>query len=370
MPPVQYHTGRFPPKTLDLARLFPLIGPASTAIARYEGLLAAIPNAQVLLAPLSTQEAVLSSKIEGTQVTMGDVLRHEAGAGPESAERKSDIREVLNHRAALREATKLMKTVPLSQRVIRKAHEVLMHGVRGHEKSPGEYRKFPVCIGAKGCTAEQARFIPISAANLDDAMSCLERFIHEPAADVLVQLALLHVEFESIHPFLDGNGRIGRLLVPLFLVEKKLLSTPSFYVSAFLEAHREEYYERLLAVSRDDAWTEWCLFFLKALTEQARSNEAKARRILALYSQKKGWMADLTHSHHAIRALDWFFSTPIFRTPDFIRHSKIPKPTASRIVRLATRHRMLRVIRAAKGRTPAILDFPELLDIVEGNDGA
>ena len=259
-----------------------------------------------------------------------------------------------------------MKSLPLSQRVVKGVHEVLMQGVRGQNKSPGEYRRIANWIGAPGCTIEQARFVPASAERVADAMSAWENYLHSSVPDLLVQLAILHAEFKAIHPFLDGNGRLGRLLVPLFLVEKNLLSSPNFYISAYLESHRDEYYERLLAVSRDDDWTGWCEFFLTALIQQAESNQSKALRILELYRTKKDWIAELTHSHHAVRALDWFFSRPIFKASDFVAGAEIPKPTASRILRLARDRGLLIELRASSGRRPAILAFPELLNIAEG----
>jgi Fic family protein len=214
MPPVPYHTGRFPPADLDWPRLISLIGPASAAVARYDGMLAAVPNPDVLLSPLTTQEAVLSSRIEGTQATMGEVLEFEAGQEAASPERGEDIHEVLNYRAAMREAERLLAKLPISQRVIRGMHGVLLAGVRGQNKSPGEYRRIPNWIGPPGCTPESARFLPIAADKLPDAMSAWERYAHDDAPDRLAQLAILHAEFEALHPFLDGNGRLGRMLVP------------------------------------------------------------------------------------------------------------------------------------------------------------
>ena len=367
MAPVLYHTGRFPPLNLDWPRLARLIGPASAAVARFEGILHAIPTANVLLAPLTTQEAVLSSRIEGTQATFGEVLEFEAGATEsKTPEQKADIQEVLNYRAAMAHAVKLRAKVPLSQRMIREAHEVLMKGVRGHGKAPGEYRRTPNWIGSSGCAVEEARFVPPPANEVPGAMSAWEKYIHAPAVDSLVQLAVLHAEFESIHPFLDGNGRLGRLIVPLFLVEKGLLSSPNFYISEYLERHRDEYYDRLLAVSQRDDWSGWCEFFLTAVLKQGEANDAKAKAILSLYKKRKEWIAELTHSHHAIKALDWFFSRPIFRTTDFVKSSGIPKPTANRIVRLAKEKKLLRELRPGSGRRPAILGFPELLQIAEG----
>lgn len=366
---VHYHLGGFPPTELDWAQLIPLLGPASAVVARYDGTLAAIPNAAVLLSPLTTQEAVLSSRIEGTQATMGEVLEFEAeGDGPGvSDERRADIFEVLNYRSAMRMAEKMLVEVPLSQRVIREAHKVLLSGVRGQGKAPGEYRRIPNWIGPAGCTIEQARFVPISAEKLPDAMSAWERYVHEDAADRLVQLALLHAEFEALHPFLDGNGRLGRMLVPLFMWQNGLIQRPMFYVSGFLEAHRDEYYERLLAVSRDGDWTGWCRFFLRAIKSQAEENQQKAIKILALYERMKREVVDLTRSQYAIHALDWIFGRPIFKSSDFVGSAGIPEPTAKRIVPALREAGILRVLVEASGRRAATLCFPALLNIAEGS---
>ena len=152
-------------------------------------------------------------------------------------------------------------------------------------------------------------------------MDVWERFIHSDQPDSLVQLAIIHAEFESVHPFLDGNGRIGRLIVPLFMVAKGILQAPHFYVSGFLDQHRDEYYDRLLAVSRDDDWTGWSEFFLTAIAEQANVNLAIAKSILALYDELKDWMVDNTRSQYGIRALDWIFGKPIFLSSDFVANS-------------------------------------------------
>lgn len=365
---IPYHLGRFPPKALDWPRLIPLIGPANAAIARYEGVLHGIPNPNVLLAPLTSQEAVLSSRIEGTQATLGEVLEFEAEGAleDESTPKKADIREVLNYRSALLEASSLLEEIPLSQRLIRLTHARLMQGVRGRNKAPGEYRRIPNWIGPEGCSIEQARFVPCPVEHLADAMSAWEAFIHTEAEDLLVQLALLHAEFEAIHPFLDGNGRLGRLLIPLFLKSKGLLTHPNFYLSEFLESHRDEYYDRLLAVSRDDDWTGWCAFFLRAIIEQAKVNQAKAQDIHALYNRRKDWVVEETRSQYGIRALDWVFSRPIFRSSDFVAHAEIPAPTAKRILRLMRDGGLLRELRPGSGRRATVYAFPELLNICEG----
>lgn len=195
-----------------------------------------------------------------------------------------------------------------------------------------------------------------------------EKYIHAEASDRLVQLAITHVEFEALHPFLDGNGRLGRMLIPLFLFEKKLLSSPDFYMSAFFEAHRDEYYERLRAVSASDDWTGWCVFFLRAIIQQTAENEKKARAILDLYHAIKTTVVDLTHSQHAIRAVDFLFKMPIFQAPHFSREAAIPPPTAKRILSLLKAHGVLTVLREPKGRRPGIFAFKSLLNIAEGHE--
>ena len=364
MTPVRYHSGQFPPQNLDWQRLVPLIGPAHAEVARYEGMLKGLPNANVLLSPLASQEAVLSSRIEGTQTTLTELLTFEAEGdlSDESTPAKADAREVLNYRLALYAAIDMLKEIPLSQRLVRDSHEVLMQGVRGY------YRRLPdTCwIGPPGSTIETARYIPCPVEELNSAMDMLESYLHEEPLDSLVQLAIVHAEFEAIHPFLDGNGRIGRLIVPLFMFTKQLLSSPSFYISEYLESHRDEYYDGLLAVSRDGDWTGWCVFFLSALTEQARAYQQKIHDLLALYDERKEQIVEATHSQYSGRLLDWIFTRPIFQTTDFVKNSDIPEPAARHILRILRDRGLLREIVKARGRQPATLAFADLLNIVEG----
>ena len=366
MLPVQYHKGRFPPTALDWSRLIPLIGPAAAAVARYDGVLSAIPNPSVLLAPLTTQEAVLSSRIEGTQATIGEVLEFEASEGALSPEKRHDIREVLNYRAAMREAEQLLGTLPLSQRVIREAHRVLLTGVRGQDRSPGEYRRVPNWIGAPGCAIENAHFIPIGADRLPNGMDVWERHLHAEEPDRIVQLAVLHAEFEALHPFLDGNGRLGRMLVPLFMWQVNLIQRPMFYISAFFEAQRDEYYQRLHAVSSEDDWTGWCQFFLEAVRIQAEDNLKKAQAILELYEDMKRRVPKMTRSQYAINTLDWVFERPIFKSSDFVASAGIPPATARRFLRVLQEGEILRPLIKGRGRRAAVLAFPDLLNIAEG----
>ncbi len=362
MAPVCYHDGKFPPvRQLDWEELVPLIGPASAAIARYDGMLAAIPNPEILLSPLSTQEAVLSSKIEGTQTTVEEVLEFEAGKTPDTPARREDFNEVLNYRHAIKHAEEMLKNLPLSGRVIRDTHSVLLSGVRGEGRAPGEYRRIPNWIGPPGCTIENARFVPIGADKLLGAMSSWENFLHAKSPDLLIQLAILHAEFEALHPFLDGNGRLGRMLIPLFLWQYSLIRKPTFYISAYFDANREAYYEKLLAVSRDDDWTGWCKFFLAAVQAQAENNLSKTHDILTLYENMKEQIVNMTHSQYAMRTLDWLFERPIFRSSYFVKNAGIPPATARRLLKVLQKEEVLQVIVPGKGRQSTLFAYIDLL---------
>lgn len=366
--PVKYHYGNFPPKHIDWNQLISLVGPANAALARYDGILTAIPNSNILLAPLFTQEAVLSSKIEGTQATMGDVLEFEAKgeSGKISKEKKDDINEILNYRVAMWHAIDMLNELPLCQRVVKEAHSYLLSGVRGKSKSPGEYRKTPNWIGPPGCKIEDAKYVPISADKLQDGMSDWEKFIHEETSDKLVQLAILHAEFEALHPFLDGNGRVGRMLIPLFMYKIGLIHSPMFYISEFFEKNREEYYERLLAVSRDDDWIGWCKFFLEGVIDQAAKNQDKATKILNLYEDMKNKITELTHSQYSIHTLDFLFNRLIFKSTDFTGNQEIPTPTAKRILAVLRENGILNTLQEPSGSRAAIYIFSELFNIAEG----
>lgn len=369
MAPAYYHLGAFPPREIDWPALVPLIGKANAALARYDGLLSAIPNAAILLAPLVTQEAVLSSKIEGTQVTIGEVLEVEAGGDSVALTqpKRDDAEEVLNYRRALSMCAGQVAERPISQHLLREAHAMLMQGVRGRDKSPGRYRTLQNWIGPQGCAIEDASFVPIAPDHLAAGMDALADFMtRADQPDPLVQLALIHLEFEALHPFEDGNGRLGRMLIPLFLFQRRLLGGPDFYMSGYLEAHREEYHHRLKAVSRDGDWTAWCAFFLQGVAEQAVENERKARAILALYDRVKTEVIELSRSQHAIRAVDFIFQYPIFASTHFASDSTIPKPSALRILALLRDAGLLRVVRAGRGRRVGIFAFFELLEVAEG----
>ncbi len=362
--PIEYHYGKFPPKNLDWERLQLLIGPAHSALGEFKGLLDVMPNPHTLLVPLTVQEAVLTNRIEGTEVTLGEVLKYEA-EGNRVGEKVSEIKEVLNYRNAVLHTVNRMDELPLCGRLLKEAHAILMEGVRGTNKDPGNYKRIPNFIGAPGCTKETAKFIPMTPDKLEDGMTKWEKFLNSNGRwDMLVQLAIAHAEFEALHPFLDGNGRIGRMLVPLFLLERKILNSPDFYISEYLEAKREVYYDHLLAVSQDDDWTGWCAFFLKALTAQARENTRKARSIMELYEKRKSWISKKTSSRYAIQTLDFIFAQPVFSISDIAKGLKISRTTAADIIH-KVQDNMLREISFAHGRRAALYAYFEPIEIAE-----
>ena len=365
----RYHLDTFPPERVNLAALVPNIGRAQAALARYDGLLAAVPNARLLFAPLTIQEAVVSSKIEGTQVTMGEVLEADAdgGALELSVEKRADIEEVRNYRAALGLAAEAITYRPLSEHLLRETHARLMRGVRGADKEPGSYRTDQNWIGAPGCTIDEASFVPIAPEHLGAGMNAWAAYLNDATQpDPIVQLAIAHVEFEALHPFRDGNGRLGRMLIPLFLFQRGLLGSPSFYMSAYFERHRDAYIDRLRAVSSDGAWTEWCRFFLDGVADQAAENDRKVRAILALYERVKVDIIDVTRLQHGVRALDFIFRQPAFGSAQFVEGSEIPKATAHRFIGLLREAGLLRTARPSKGRRGGIYVFTELIEVIEG----
>jgi Fic family protein len=337
-----------------------LIGKANVEIGRFDGLLKKIPNPSVLLSPLTTNEAVLSSRIEGTQATLKEVLEFEANPQKET-KKYNDIQEVINYRKALKEAINEMEKFSLSTRVIKKAHEILLQGVRGENQDRGNFRRQQVFIGKPGSDIEHAIYVPPSIEKINDLMSNLEKYIHGDDKDLLIQLAVVHAQFEMIHPFLDGNGRVGRILMPLFLYFKKAISYPSFYLSEYFETHRDEYYEALLDISKNNYWEGWISFFLKAVIEQSKKNIEKAEKIIGLYEQKKQRIADLTKSQFSIKILDALFVKPVFQSGDFIRISKIPQASAMRYIKILEKNNVISSNKKERYRT---YFFDKLLKIV------
>jgi len=358
---------QLPLSNLDFARLIGLVGEANAALARYYGMLQSVVNPAILLSPLTTQEAVLSSKIEGTQATLDEVLEHEAGLTFE-AYKTQDIQEVVNYRRALTLASEALLEQSLSLGLVKQMHGVLLDSVRGQHKEPGQFRRDQNWIGPQGCTIDEATFVPPSPLQLLDHLEAWEAYLNGDDVDRLIQAAVMHAQFELIHPFKDGNGRIGRLLIPLFLFNRAALSQPMFYLSGYLEQHRDEYYARLRGISESGGWNEWILFFLKAIAVQARDNTQRVQSTLLLYEEMKEQIRHITHSQYTIQLLDALFDRPIFQTSDAVQRTGMSKQTLMPLLRQLKDAGLLTPLREASGRRPAILAFPSLLNIIEGRE--
>ena len=366
-----YMPDSLPLENLDFKLLLPLVGKANVALARYDGLLQGIPNPEVMLSPLITQEAVLSSKIEGTQATVDEVLEHDAGL-EKQGEKYKDIQEISNYRRALYQARDYLIEYPIRLGFVRELHKILMDSARGRDKLPGEFRLDQNWIGPKDCLIEQAKFVPPSPLVMQDSLHLWESYLDLDDSDFLLQTAVVHAQFELIHPFLDGNGRIGRILIPLFLFQKRALSQPMFYLSEHLEAHRDEYYQRLKAISVDRDWNGWIAFFLRAIIEQSQGNAARVQQIMNLYDEMKSKVQDVTHSQYSVFLLDAIFNKPVFTTSGYAvelesQHNVHSQTTLS-LLRKLKKCNILKELRSGTGRRAAVLCFPALINLVEGRE--
>ncbi len=356
----------FPPQNLRLERVVALIGQANASLSRYDGLLESLVNPEVMLSPLVMKEAELSSRIEGTIATADEVYQQQAGE-EFPPEKSADIQEILNYRSTLSTASSILDTQPrLSLHLLRQMHEHLMRGVRGQDKTLGQFRNTQNWIGPRGCTIEQAIYVPPASYVLQDL---LEQFIDyanniDEALDPIVQAAMMHAQFELIHPFDDGNGRIGRILIPLFLAKRGSIVSPSLYLSGYLEAHRDSYYQCLGNISKQGDWLGWVAFFLTAVIEQSKNNLRTVRNIITLYDQKKNEISALLHSDQAIYILDMLFDTPTFRAPALHQRLNITRQRAAGYIRVLRKAKIINQLRPSRGREPALLSFEALLQIV------
>jgi len=357
-----------PLANLDYAGLIEVVGEANRSLVRYDGLLHGIPSPAVLLSPLTAQEAVMSSKIEGTQVTLGEVLEFEAGGDLGGQRKADDAQEIMNYRQALGMATASLADRPITLGFIKEMHAILMDSVRGQDKTPGQFRTEQNWIGTPGCKIDEATFVPPEPIRLLENLESWEKYIHTPDRDPLIQTAIIHAQFELIHPFNDGNGRIGRLLVPLYLYSKQVLVSPTFYLSGYLEENRDEYIGRLAAISSEGDWQGWIKFFLDAIVHQARRNSEQVTEILKLYETMKTAVQRITRSQFSAAMVDGLFSLPVFNTRTLEQTTKIPKQTLLLMVRQLRDANILLTLREGAGRRPAIHAFPELINITEGRE--
>ena len=305
-------------KSLYDCEIIKLISKANNAMGAYRGFLINTINPMLLISPLVSQEAVLSSKLEGTHATIEDFINYDAGN--EVSVSKDEMQEVMNYRSALYFALGKMSTIsddseegrhklPLSVRLIKEMHKILLDNVRGQNKSPGEFKTEQNYIGSSA----EITFTPLPPELTQDYMANFEQYIHFDEVDLLVQAALIHCQFEMIHPFKDGNGRIGRLLIPLFLYYREMLPVPTFYMSAYFEKDRTMYLEKLSAVSQKNDYATWIKYFLEGVIQQAEINTLKAKALLDRYNEFKDICISGMSSKYAIPLLDEIFQRPAFK---------------------------------------------------------
>jgi Fic family protein len=315
------------PRRLSLSdEVVKLLDEATGAVHRLGGVGRLIPNPHLLIGPHLRLEAVLSSRIEGTKTDVGQLLRFEAGQVP-SPDAADDATEVTNYIVAMEHGlTRVRDGFPISVRLFREMHELLLQGARGQHRRPGELRKSPVWLG--GATLDDAVFVPPPPDEMRDALSDLEKFLHETDLPLLVQLAIAHYQFEVIHPFLDGNGRIGRLMIPLMLVLRDALPQPLLYLSAFFEQHRSEYYDHLLITSQRGDLMPWIAFFLRGVRQQARDSEERTVRLVELQHQLRNQLLDEGRPNSVIRLAEQLFATPVVTAARVEAMIDVTRPTA------------------------------------------
>ncbi|PYO18335.1 MAG: cell filamentation protein Fic [Candidatus Rokuibacteriota bacterium] len=318
-----------PPKLTYDDDLVLALSQADAALSELSGLGRHLPNPHLLIAPYVRREAVLSSRIEGTTTSLGELLREEVAAG--SARRDpDDVREVRNYVRALEHGIPRLRSLPLSLRLVRELHERLMRGVRGEYATPGEFRRSQNWIGVPRSTVETAVYVPPPPEHLMEVLGAWERFLQDRGRTPdLVQCALMHEQFEAIHPFLDGNGRVGRLLISLFLIERGRLSQPLLYLSAYFEEHRREYYDGLQRVRTDGDWTGWIRFFLAGVEQISREAVAQAGRLMDL---RERWRARLADRPKTVQLVDALLVNPYMSVARAQRLLEVSNPTARQAV--------------------------------------
>jgi Fic family protein len=343
-----------------------LLADAERALGELKGVGQRLPNPHLLINPFLRREAVLSSRIEGTTTGLQQLLLFETAPSDEPGD--ADVREVANYVAALELGFSLLERLPVSLRLIREIHERLMEGVRGQEQRPGEFRHIPNLIGHRGATPDTARFVPPPVKEMHEALHDLERYIGEHRDDLpfLIQLALVHYQFEVIHPFMDGNGRVGRLLIALQLRERAYLPQPLLYLSAYFEYHRDAYRDHLLAVSRSGRWTQWIDFFLQGVAEQSTDTVQRSYQLLDLLQRYQSWALAATRSGNLARLVELVFVRPVISIANVEEWLGVTQPAASRLVQqMVDRGILEEVTGRQRNRRFAALEILEILDAPE-----
>ena len=330
---------------------------ASRAVATLAGAGETIPNPHLLIRPFMRREAVLSSRIEGTQASLSDLFMFEA-----SGVQRKDVVEVVNYIRALETGLELLDELPISLRLVNQLHERLLRGVRGRGKQPGVLRNEQVWIGSEGTSIGEARFVPPPPSYVRDLMLDWEHFVNETGnLPPLIQCALMHYQFEAIHPYLDGNGRVGRLLIVLFLCAKQVLSTPLLYLSVYFESNRDQYYEQLLNVSATGNWGPWLDYFLRGVTEQSIDALRRVRRLRELQERYRQMLQVKRGSGNTLRLAEELFASPYLTTPKAADTLGITQAGARRILERLVNHGVLQEV---EGTWPRLFFAEEIMDAI------
>ncbi|HHT22336.1 MAG TPA: Fic family protein [Bacteroidales bacterium] len=362
---VNYHYNKFPPTDIQYNLFIKELLAATDALARYDQMLKNLHNSEILLTPLRNQEAVISSRIEGTISTMDEILQYEADESDNKnkSNARADVIETILYQRTLKNAQKALESgYTFSPNFIRQMHQQLLSFGRGAKKMPGEFKSEQNYLVDK--SARKIQFIPISPEKLQDGLEDLFNFIQNNQEPILVRTAISHLEFEALHPFQDGNGRIGRMLITLLLWQSGILTQPHFYISGYFEAHKDEYIEAMRNVSKTDNWNIWIKFFLTAVEQQAISNLEISEKIKNLYENMKVNFSEILSSKWSLTILDFVFTNPVFRNNKLVSDTKIPVPTAAAMVKRLVENGYLYLKEEAAGRRPALYSFEPLMELV------
>lgn len=352
IPPIKYN-----------GKLRNLLSEADRALAKLEGITTVLPNAELFIAMYIKKEALLSSQIEGTQASLEGILRFEANLEP--TEDINEIKEVINYIKALDYGINRLQDIPMSSRLIKEIHKILIQGTRGTHKTPGEFRKTQNWLGPQGATLSEATFIPPPPNILMELISNLEKFMHKKdEIPSLIKISLIHSQFETIHPFLDGNGRMGRLLITFYLYWEGILSRPLLYLSFYLKKNRIKYYDLLMKIRLEGNWEEWSSFFLKGIKEVSEEAANSAREIIILKNTiLKSLFNNKISSIYAVEFLNLLFGKPIVTSKEVIKDLKVSKETANQIIKKFEKLNILKEISGKKRYKKYI--FSDYINIIK-----
>lgn len=335
------------------------------ALTRLDGMMIASSKPDLFWLTWLMKEAQSSNVIEGTMTTFDEVLGENAGVVV-PAERRNDIQEVMNyHTAMLNGSQEIVQGRPLSLSLIKALHAVLIQGARGAQKTPGAFRNVQVHIGRPGEPIEKASYIPPSPILVPDLLENWLMFLSRDDINPAIQTAVMHAQFEMIHPFLDGNGRMGRLLITLFLAHKQILRKPCFYMSSYLQSHRDRYYETLGIISSQGSWSPWIQFFLEGIIQHCENNTRLLQQMIELYESSKVSFSNATNSSFAISILDFVFAAPIFTIPGILKgDNNMSKQVVVQLVAKLQKAGIVQKISLGSGRKPAVYKFTDLMKLL------